>query len=124
MISTICFLPITYYNYKGRNERIVETGTRKKEGRYHTVSTTREGGGQMKYESEGTDRWVINLEANWERDTETQVADVGNAGVGVASMCVMEGWQIGAGVGREEREPCTRKDKKVDKMDITWEDGL
>ena len=45
-------------------------------------------------------------------------------GVGVASMCMMEKWQIGAEVGRGEREPCTRTDKKVDKMDITLKDGL
>ena len=64
------------------------------------------------------------MEANWERDTETQVANVGDAGVGVASMCVVGEWRIGAEVGEEEREPCTRKDKKVDKMDITWKDGL
>ena len=33
-------------------------------------------------------------------------------------------WQVGAEVGRKVREPCTLTDKKVDKMDITWKDGL
>ena len=77
-MSTIWFLPITYYNYKGR-ERVVETGNSKKEMRYHIIERGR--GKQTRYESEDKDGWAINFGANRKRDNrETRTVYVGDAG--------------------------------------------
>jgi len=55
-MSTIRFLPITYYNYKGRKGRVVEAGTQKKKRREISYHTTR-GEEQMRYESGDADLW-------------------------------------------------------------------
>ena len=104
-IDYVSFLlhTITIREEMGSRDRKLE-----KRGEISYRSTTREE--QMRYESEDTDRWIINLEANRKKDGKTQTMYVGVQG----RRGFNNGWWCGGSeLGwDEEGGPSTRKDKK------------